>query len=288
MRTYLDCYSCLVRQSVEAGRRASNDPATQERIVRDVLGALSQADLSLPPPVHARTTHQVVHRHTGVHDPYLADKRRSNELALALVARYRPQLAACPDRFAMAVRLAAAGNIIDFGAHGELDLACLEETIEHALASPLPELTLARLRERTAKADRILYLADNAGELAFDRLLIEQLPPGKVTVAVKGAPILNDALREDAEAVGIGEVATVIDNGTGIAGTWLAETPAAFLDLFLAADVVISKGQGNYETLSEAPRDVFFLLKVKCPMVSRRLNEPIGTIVLTQGDSVAS
>jgi len=283
MRTYLDCYSCLVRQAVEAGRRATDDPVLQERILREVLGTLAQADLSLPPPIHARLTGQIVERHTGVRDAYLADKRRSNELALELVARYRPLLAAATDPFALAIRLAAAGNIIDFGVHGELDPAVLTATVEHALTAPLDQGTLDRLREQAASARRILYLADNAGELAFDRLFIEQLPPHSVTVVVKGGPALNDALREDAVAVGIEEVATVIDNGARIPGTWLPETSPAFRELFAAADLVIAKGQGNFETLNEAPREIFFLLKVKCEMVRRHVGEPIGTLLLTTG-----
>lgn len=283
MRTYLDCYSCLVRQAVEASRRASDDPALHERVLREALAALAAADLSLPPPLHARSTGEIVQRHTGVTDPYLDDKRRSNALALELAARYRPMLATAGDPFALAIRLAAAGNIIDFGVHGELDLAHVEATVESALEAPLDEDVVARLREQTSQARRILYLADNAGELAFDRLLIEQLPVGAVTVAVKGGPALNDALREDALAVGIDQVATVIDNGTRIPGTWLAETSAEFRARFDSADVVISKGQGNFETLNDAPREVFFLLKVKCAMVSRHVAEPIGTLLLTTG-----
>jgi uncharacterized protein with ATP-grasp and redox domains len=288
MRTYLDCYSCLVRQAVDASRRASDDPVVQERIVRQVLGTLATADLSLPPPVHARVTNRIVKQHTGVTDPYLEDKRLSNELALRLVPACRERIAEADDPLATAVRLAAAGNIIDFGVHGDVDPVHVEATIEHALDAPLDPHTLARFRQETAAATRILYLADNAGELAFDRLLIEQFAPGTVTVAVKSAPVLNDALRADAEAVGIHEVAEVMENGAGIPGTWLEETSAEFRALFLAADVVISKGQGNYETLSGAPREVFYILKVKCPMVSRHLGEPIGTIILRAGSEDAT
>jgi uncharacterized protein with ATP-grasp and redox domains len=265
---------------VDASRRASEDPVVQEQIVHEVLGTLAEAELSLPPPVHARLTNRIVREHTGVTDPYLADKQRSNELALRLVGECRGKLAAAGDPLAMAVRLAAAGNIIDFGVHGEVDPAQVEATIEHALDAPLDPDTLARLREQTAKASKILYLADNAGELAFDRLLIEQFPQGTVTVAVKSAPVLNDALRADAAAVGIPDVARVIENGGDIPGTWLPETSAEFQELLTSADVVISKGQGNFETLTEPPREIFFLLKVKCLMVSRHLEEPIGTVVL--------
>lgn len=286
MRTYLDCYSCLTQQAVATARRACDDPILHERILREALTVLSVADLSLPPPLCARRIGEIVHRHTGVEDPYLADKRRSNELALALLERCRSHVHAAADPFATAVRLAAAGNIIDFGIHGtaEVGLDWIEESIAHALDAPLEPAVLDSLREGAGKARRILYLADNAGELAFDRLLIEQLPKGTVTVAVKGGPILNDALREDAHAVGIEEVAGVIVNGARIPGTWLPDCSPEFRELFAVADLVIAKGQGNYETLSDVPRAIFFLLKVKCAMVARHLDVPVGTVMLAKSE----
>jgi uncharacterized protein with ATP-grasp and redox domains len=282
MRTYLDCYSCLVQQAVDAGRRACDEPVVQERILREALAALAKADLSLPPPLCARLIGEIIQRHTGVDDPYLEAKQRSNEFALSLLERCRSHLATSTDPLATAIRLAAAGNIIDFGIHGAVSVGLdwVETSIAHALEAPLDPVVLERFRERAANARRILYLADNAGELAFDRLLIEQLPKGAVTVAVKGGPILNDALLEDAQAVGIGEVAAIIDNGAQIPGTWLPDCSPEFREHFAAADVVISKGQGNFETLSDTTREVFFLLKVKCPMVSQHLATPVGTILL--------
>lgn len=283
MHTYLDCYSCLIQQAVDAGRRASGDPVLHERILREALAALSQADLSLPPPLCARRIGEIIQRHTGVDDPYLADKQRSNEFALSLVDRCRGHLASSPDPLATAIRLAAAGNIIDFGIHGAVTVGLdwVEASMAHALEAPLDPAVLDRFRLCAASARRILYLADNAGELAFDRLLIEQLPKGTVTVAVKGGPILNDALLEDARVVGIDEVATVIDNGARIPGTWLPDCSPEFREHFAAADLVIAKGQGNFETLSETSREIFFLLKVKCAMVSRHLATPVGTILFT-------
>ncbi|MDX9980660.1 MAG: ARMT1-like domain-containing protein, partial [Lentisphaeria bacterium] len=146
MRTYLDCYSCLVQQAVDAGRRAGADPVVQERILREALTALSQADLSLPPPLCARRIGEIIQRHTGVEDPYLADKRRSNEFALSLLDRCRAHLVSSPDPLATAIRQAAAGNIIEYARHGAVTegLEWVESSIAHALEAPLAPAVLDR------------------------------------------------------------------------------------------------------------------------------------------------
>jgi uncharacterized protein with ATP-grasp and redox domains len=126
----------------------------------------------------------------------------------------------------------------------------------------------------------ILYLADNAGEIVFDRLLLEQLAGARLKVAVKGGAVINDATRRDAEQAGIGEVAEIIDTGSDTPGVVLEETGDGFREEFGRAELVIAKGQGNYEALSEAPREVFFLLMVKCDVLASDLGEPRGTLYL--------
>ena len=139
-----------------------------------------------------------------------------------------------------------------------------------------------------ADARRILYLADNAGEIVFDRLLIEALPHHKMTVAVRGRPILNDALHEDAVLAGIAELATLIDNDSDAPGTVLADCSEVFLSHFHAVDLIIAKGQGNFETLSYLAAPVFFLFTVKCPLVAEQIGEPTGTMVVKPSPAWAS
>lgn len=141
----------------------------------------------------------------------------------------------------------------------------------------------AALFEAAAKARSILYLADNAGEIVFDRILIEALPASRVTVAVRGGPVINDATLADAETAGIHEIATVIDNGSDAPGTLLAECSPEFRARFEAADLVIAKGQGNFETLSDTRKHIFFLLSVKCPLVAAEVGAPVGSLVVKQG-----
>ena len=131
-----------------------------------------------------------------------------------------------------------------------------------------------------ANAQDILYLADNAGEIVFDRLLIEQLPMQKITVVVKGFPIINDATMEDAVAAGLTEIVSVIDNGSDAPGTILEICSDAFVSRFEQADLIITKGQGNYETLSDIDKNIYFILKAKCPVIASDLGCPIGQMVL--------
>ena len=165
------------------------------------------------------------------------------------------------------------------GANASLDESQVLESIEHALATPL-EGDVDALATAMAQAKRILYLADNAGEIAFDRLLLEQMPVEKVTVAVRGAPVLNDATIADTQAAGIPGLVEVIDNGSDAPGTILDDCSAAFRGYFDAADLVFAKGQGNYETLSDVSKNIVFALKAKCPVIARHLGCPVGSAVL--------
>jgi uncharacterized protein with ATP-grasp and redox domains len=132
------------------------------------------------------------------------------------------------------------------------------------------------LRRAADGAASILYLADNAGEIVVDRLLIERLGPERVTVAVRGAACLNDATLEDAEAAGLTGLVRVIGNGSDVPGTALELCDEAFREAFASAGLVIAKGQGNFETLTEAPRDICFLFKVKCAVVAAEAGLPLG------------
>jgi uncharacterized protein with ATP-grasp and redox domains len=185
----------------------------------------------------------------------------------------------------MAVRLAIAGNVIDLGVKSHLDEAQIRAAIEDCLTDPL-EGDIDRFAQAVAGATRILYLTDNAGEIVLDRLLIERLPRDKVTVAVKGAPVINDATRADAEIAGITSLVNVIDNGSDAPGTILEDCNGVFRRHFAQADLIIAKGQGNYETLREASAPLYFLLRVKCPVLARDLGCPVGRLVLRPSSSL--
>jgi uncharacterized protein with ATP-grasp and redox domains len=279
MHTTLDCIPCLLRQTLETARLATPDAATHETIFRKVLGLFTRVDVRQPPPVMARKIYDLIQEITGVNDPYGPIKERFNQMALELLPELKATVNRAADPFAMAVRMAIAGNIIDFGANGGLT----EEDVRTAVANVLSEPFVGDLpafQRAIGKATHIMYLADNAGEIVFDRLLIEQLHGKHVTLAVRGRAIINDALLADAARAGLDNLCDVIDNGSGVPGTVLDTCDQRFRERFTAADLIIAKGQGNYETLSDAPGDIYFLLKVKCPVIASHIGLGMGTQAL--------
>ncbi|MGD9642724.1 MAG: DUF89 domain-containing protein [Elusimicrobiales bacterium] len=279
MKTYLDCIPCLFRQGLEAARMFSPDPVVHEKILRDLLAWCREMDMNKPAPVMGQRIYRRLHQLTGEKDPYRAAKVRQNRLALKLVPELERAVKKSADPLALAARLAVAGNIIDMGAAGDTSLAGVRKAVRQAMTEPL-DGNFPAFARAVKKAGDILYLADNAGEIVFDRLLIEQLGPGRVTVAVRGAPVLNDAIMADARAAGLHKIVRVIENGSDAPGTVLEETSPAFKKVFRKAGLVLAKGQGNYETLSEAPRPVWFLFKAKCPMIAARAGAKMGAQVL--------
>ena len=279
MRTFLDCIPCFIRQALDAARMATGDQAIHERVLREALRMAATLDPQATPPAMGQRLHRLIRELTGNDDPYAQVKQRFNALALRAYPRLRRLVEEADDPFATAARLAIAGNVIDSAIHNELDHAGVEEAVRHALSAPLTG-DPAAFQEAVASSRDILYLTDNAGEIVFDRLLIERMPLEKVTVAVRGRPVLNDATVEDAEVAGLTALVEVIDNGSDAPGTILDDCNALFREHFDRADLVIAKGQGNFETLSDVGRGVFFVLKAKCPVIARDLGCEVGSLVL--------
>lgn len=282
MKTYLDCIPCLFRQALDSARMSSADPAVHEKIMRELLAWCRDMDMSQPAPLMGRRIYRRLLAVTGVKDPYRAAKARQNRLALRLLPELRAEVKKAAYPLELAAKLAVAGNIIDMGGAGDPSLTGVRKAVRQAIGESL-DGDFAAFAKALEKAGSILYLADNAGEIVFDRLLIEQLGPRRVTVAVRGAPALNDALMADARAAGLHKIVRVIDNGSDIPGTLLAEAPAGFKKIFLKADLVLAKGVGNYETLNGAPRPVWFLFKAKCQMIANCAGAPLGAHVLRLG-----
>ena len=192
---------------------------------------------------------------------------------------------ASADPFAAAVRMAIAGNVIDFGCRSRLADDEVHQAIEDAMDPHAPGFdngAVDDLRRAIEQASDILYLADNAGEIVFDRLLIEEMPMDRITLVVRGGPVINDATREDAETAGIISLVKVVDNGSDVPGTILECCSPAFRARFEQCDLVIAKGQGNYETLGGEGQNIFFLFKAKCPVIARDVGGEVGQMVVCQ------
>jgi uncharacterized protein with ATP-grasp and redox domains len=279
MNLELDCISCFVRNALAAARFATPDTDVHERILREALQIAAASDSTKSAPAMSQYIHRRLRELTGIADVYQDAKQRFNALALELLPELQTKVSQAEDPFASAVRLAIAGNVIDLGLNGSLKEVDIRRSLQEVLTEPFfGDMHLFRTTLSTA--GRILYLADNTGEIVFDRLLIEQLPAGHVTVAVRGGPVLNDATLTDARAVGLDQIAEVIDNGSDAPGTILDDCSRAFQDCFNRADVIVAKGQGNFESLRNASRNIFFLLKIKCSVVATQTGLAIGTQAL--------
>jgi damage-control phosphatase, subfamily I len=210
-------------------------------------------------------------------------KTRLNRIAIELLPKLRTEVQSSGFPLMTAARIAIAGNMLDMGVNGNITEADVRQAVRQALSEPFyGEQEL--FQQAIAKARSILYLTDNAGEIAFDRLLIEQISPERVTLAVRGAPVINDATLVDARAVGLDEIVEIIDNGSDAPGTLLDDCNQEFRCRFAEADLIIAKGQGNFESLSNQPGNLFFLFKVKCPVAANHIMQPVGTHVLVHSN----
>lgn len=286
MRTQIDCIPCFLRQTLDACRQVTTDQVAIEATMREVLAAAANFDYSKPPPAMGQIIHRVLRQHIGHPDPYLEVKKQSTEYALRFAPKAQSLIDASEQPFETAVRFAIAGNILDFAVCSDWDEGRIDNSLEGALEHQIDTEAVHDLQERISVAESVLILGDNAGETVFDRLLIECFPgQPKVTYAVKGSPVINDATLEDACHAGIDRVARLIHNGNDAPGTIIEQASPLLLDCFGNADVVIAKGQANFETLSVSTRSVDFLTQIKCPVIAERYGYDVGEwLVITSQD----
>jgi damage-control phosphatase, subfamily I len=282
MKTVLQCIPCFARQAAEAVALAVPDAVRREELLRRLLREVAAADWRDSPPVVAQGLHRTIRAVTGDPDPYRAIKQQMNRVAADLLPALRAAMDRQSDPREAAVRLAIGGNLLDAGAKSHVSAAELASFLDTVWTRPLRG-EAAGLFRAAEQAHCILYLADNAGEIFFDRVLIEALPAEKITVFVRGGPVINDATLEDAEQARLPELVSVLSNGSDAPGTVLADCSPKFRDWFDRADLVIAKGQGNYETLSETTKRIFFLFTVKCSVVAEKVGEPVGSLVVKEG-----
>ncbi len=278
MRVHLDCFPCFLRQSIIALRLGTKDESLRETILKSTLDYIQNTDISKPPAYTTTFIHKKIRQMLGI-DPFKDIKSEYNQIALRLYPSLKTTIEKSPDPLWTSTRLAIAGNVIDFGIFTSVDI---EGALRKALNNQLAVDDYSSFKNAISIADKILYLTDNAGEIVFDRLLIETLIQlGKeVKAVVKGSPVINDSTMDDAEESGLTEVCDVIDNGSEAVGTILEWTSSVFQKIFNDAQLVISKGQGNFETLIGAEKKIFFLFQSKCDVVSKELGLSTGSMLL--------
>lgn len=288
MRTYLDCIPCFYRQALDTARIAGADEIKQKQIVDKISQLIPDFSLEASPPEMGRTIYTLVRKITGVKDPFKEIKENSNKLTLKIYPKLKQKIESSEDRLLTTLKLSIAGNIIDYGVKNSINV---EEEINKIFNEGFKSdndnnktvFRYQEFKEILSKVKHIIYLADNAGEVVFDRLLIEELTEKlgkKVIYVVRDKPIINDALMEDALFCGINKVAKVISSGSDAPGTLLKYCSPEFIRIYQKAELIISKGQGNYEALSEEDKLIFFLFKAKCPVIAEDVGCNIRDMVL--------
>ncbi|NLC52500.1 MAG: DUF89 family protein [Firmicutes bacterium] len=280
MEVFLDCLPCVLRQVLEASRLATDRFEVQEAIMEEATALLTEYRKFRNAPELGGRMHQLVKKHTGVHDPYRQVKAENIRDALRVypfLERYLSEQVDPSDRLYWALKIAATGNIIDAAVGSEADFM---KNLEAELVKPFAVCDLTRFQEELERAENLLIIGDNAGETVFDRLLMDYLSDLEITYAVRGEPVINDATVDDVRASGFDPRIKVVSTGTTTPGLILEECTEEFVTLFYQADLVISKGQGNYEALMEEEgRGLFFLLKAKCLQVAEILGVQVNNYV---------
>jgi len=289
MKTHLECIPCFFKQALEIGKLAGVSDLIKKKILDDVALVIPDFSLECSPPEMARTIYAILRKHTGIEDPYKEIKEKSNLIAMGFYERFNEKIKKSDDKLLKAIEIAIAGNIIDYGVKNTLDvdkeirkmLNSQDETIKRTNCELFE---YEKFKDELHKSKVIVYLGDNAGETVFDRILIEEIKlldnSKKIYYVVKERPIINDALREDAIACGIDSSAEIISSGSDAPGTILRICNKAFIDIYNKADMVISKGQGNFEALSCPGRAIFYLFMAKCPIIAEEIGCNVGDIIL--------
>jgi hypothetical protein len=282
MNITLECLPCFVNHTLGVLKEFDSENRVAEKVLRQVLRRMAEIDFNLTPPEFAAEIHSCIRENMGIDDPYQQIKNDSNQLACKLVSKLETKLGNVKDSLRKAVMYSIAGNIIDSGISAVTPPEEILKSIEMAENQVAARDDFDKLEKSLSKSKNILVLGDNAGEVFFDRLLLQAFGKDKnITYAVKSGPILNDATIEDARAAKLNEFATLIENGTRIPGTPLKKVSEEFLTVYKVADLIISKGQANYETLSHRlDQRVFFLLRAKCSVISQKAGVPQGSFLV--------
>ncbi len=281
MKIYADCIPCFQQQALRASRAVGADEATQQAILRRVMQQLIAAEWSLAPIEIARGVYRIVREVTGVDDPFAQLKTQCNQRVLELYPSLQEQVAGSDNPLRRAVQLAIAGNIMDFAALASFDV---EATIRKVESKSFAVDDFGTLERELTRARSLLLFADNAGEIVFDKLLIETILaqwPLRVSVVVKSGPLVNDATLRDVPEVGLDEMPEIeilaVSNGDDHScPDYRSPELAGWID---GHDVVISKGQANYEALREH-EGIVYMLMVKCTLIARDIGASVGDIVL--------
>ncbi len=286
MKISKECYLCIFQQIFNLTNRLDLDEETSSVVIRRGAKRLSKYDLSFEPPIIASDVYGSVSEIVQKEDLFEKEKKEAIKEALKFKPILKDRLNKSKDKLFDACKIAVAGNVIDLGVNQEYDLT---KEIKKIFEMSFYKNNYNEFKEKALNAKTICYLADNAGENVFDEILIEIIkefnPDVKIYYVVRGKPIINDVTVYDLKGLEILELAEIVDSGVDTPGFCLEKANKDSKDIFYNADMVISKGMGNFECLfDEVKREVFYLFKVKCDVVARESKSKKSEYMLFKGE----
>lgn len=282
MRIRIECFRCIAQQIVDIVEKHITDQNKQYEVVQFFFSLVGKLPREITPPQVAGVFFDHLRVKYGLYDPYNQQKQQSNIWVKQHLDQVRQHIRGSANSLKTALLYAAIGNIIDYGIPVDFDI---QDTLT---LNPNQTFTVdysTRLINDLSSAKTVVLIGDNAGEIGFDYLLLEEIQRNyslKLYYLVRGGPILNDATEEDAQFFEIDRIATVLNTGSTVPGVIVADLPSAVNRIFQQSSVVIAKGQGNFETLSDCSRVIYFLLTTKCSVVSNHINVPLNSTVLLE------
>ena len=283
MNIALDCIPCIVNSFTKLLHSNNISQDKHEEAMRRLLSFLSTVDYQQSPPALGREMQRLIREMTQNPDPYRDIKKASNDMMVREVERLQQIVSDSDDPFQTALRLAIAGNVIDYGPQDRLDVWA---TIDRVLHEQFAVDDSEQLREELKSCTQLLYIGDNCGEIVLDKIFLQTIGHPNAYFAVRGGPTINDATLDDAVELGLDKLATLVTTGDNAPGAVWETTSEEFRNIFLSSDVVISKGQGNLEGLIDVDHNIFSIFVAKCDLIAARVGARKGDfIVKRQADS---
>ena len=275
------CVECIIAQSKRVAEAIHADEALSQKILSTAVLMSKDFSYSQNPPEVATPLYEKMAELAEKKDLYDEVKTHSTLKALSFVPLLEQEIQKSSEPLFTATKIAVAGNVIDLAAEVEFDL---NEELEKIFHTDFAVNDFKILEEKLSKASTLLYIADNAGEHILDKIYIQTLlqlfPKLKITYMTRGRAIINDVTFEEAQEAGFEEICHLMSSGVNTPGFVYNRANKASQELFDKADVIITKGMGNYECLSDYGRkNLFFLLKVKCNVVARSIGKNLGDII---------
>lgn len=270
MRANLTCINCMLEKAERNYLTYDQEEEGVLLFMKEVYGEIASAHIQDTAPLIYSKINAILEKKFDVGDPFYMQKRHYNQYLLQKEMEIEKRIQEADDQLMSALQFAMIGNLIDFGAMDEVDEEKLENLIDQASDQNLDDQTMNDFRQELEMGHKLVYLTDNAGEIVFDKILIQTIqrlyPDVDIQVIVRGGVALNDALMEDAEEVGLTKIVPVMGNGTKIPGTQLGVISEEAQEAIDSADFILSKGQGNFESLSETGLNIYFLFLCKCQL----------------------